>query len=148
MILDPAAYALFRALSWFQLLPNPASLSRPPRDHGAPAPRRMVDMTAPPTNRILERRDVCSDVCTPRLALIFFFQIKACKERWDAPRTGAARWRSAAAQDQIKMKITLWPRFYEIGPVAQQNPVLLTPGLRHHSLLKDLTCIKGANAVY
>lgn len=32
-----------------------------------------------------------------------------------------------------------------IGPVAQQNPVLLTPGLRHHSLLRDSTCIKGAN---
>lgn len=73
-----------------------------------PPPRRIiVDMTAPPTNRILEQRDVCGDVCTPRRALIFFFQIKACKERWDAPRTGAAaRWRCAAAQDQTKMKIT------------------------------------------
>lgn len=40
---------------------------------------------------------------------------------------------------------TLWPRFYEMGPVAQQNPVLLTPRLRHRSLLRDWTCIKGAN---
>lgn len=29
--------------------------------------------------------------------------------------------------------------------MAQQNPVLLTPGFRHHSLLRDWTCIKGAN---
>ncbi|TWW55331.1 hypothetical protein D4764_09G0003800 [Takifugu flavidus] len=43
-----------------------------------PPPRRIiVAMTAPPTNRIWEQRDVCGDVCTPRLALIFFFQIKA-----------------------------------------------------------------------
>lgn len=32
-----------------------------------------------------------------------------------------------------------------MGPVAQQNPVLLTARLRHRSLLRDWTCIKGAN---
>lgn len=48
----------------------------------------------------------------PGWRLFFLFQIKACKERWDARCTrGAPRCRCAAAQDQIKMKITVWPHF-------------------------------------
>lgn len=55
---------------------------------------------------------MCANVYVPGLALIFFFQIKACKERWDTRCTrGALKWRCAAAQDQIKMKITVWSHF-------------------------------------
>lgn len=58
-------------------------------------------------------------------------------------RRGGMAYRSSPRPNK-KENNTLWPCFYAIGPVAQQNPVLLTPGFRHHSLLRDWTCIKGA----
>lgn len=99
------------------------------------------------------RNEICLPMCLCGLALIFLFQIKACKERWDARCTrGAPRWRCAAAQDQIKMKITqfgliLWDG--SNGPVKRCSSIDTQAELHarrhcHCSLLRDSIWIKQA----
>lgn len=112
-------------------------------------------MTACPTNQSLQKQDMSASVFMPALALISLFQIKACKERWDARCTrGAPKRRCAAARDQIKMKITqfgliLWDG--SSGPVKRcssiDNQVELQAGrLCQCSLLWDSVWIKPATA--
>lgn len=100
------------------------------------------------------RNEICLPMCLCRgWRLFFLFQIKACKERWDARCTrGAPRCRCAAAQDQIKMKITqfgliLWDG--SSGPVKRCSSIdtqaeLHARRLCHRSLLRDSIWIKQA----
>lgn len=152
MILDPEAYTHYTALFIsavacalsIQLrlsLDLHVTILRPPIFSDR---HSHVNMTVGPTNRSLEKRDMCANVYMPGLALIFLLQIKACKERWDARCTrGALKWRCAAAQDQIKMKITqfgliLWDG--SSGPVKRCSSIDTQAELHPRRLCGTAVC--------
>ena len=83
--------------------------------------------SVPDQPELAETRYVCQCVMPVLGRLFSLFQIKACKESWDArcPR-GAPRCLCAAAQDQIKMKITqfglvLWAG--SSGPAKRRSSI-------------------------